>query len=218
MAQEPPRHGAFITVEGSDGAGKTTQMDFIEGWLSEHGIEVVRTREPGGTALGERLRELLLHETDIPISADTELLMVFAARRQHLEELILPALESGRWVLSDRFTDATYAYQGAGRGVSEARIAELEQWVQQGLSPDLTLVLDVDPQVAVARSEGRSDSDDRFEREAMAFKQAVRHCYLDRAGREPVRIRRVDAGESLPRVQRQIVRELESFMDRRGGR
>ncbi len=216
MSRNGNDRGAFITVEGADGAGKTTQMDFIEGWLTDRGIDVVRTREPGGTPLGERLRDLLLHDKDLSISADTELMMVFAARRQHIEELILPAMEAGRWVLSDRFTDATYAYQGAGRGISEQRIALLEQWVQEGLFPDLTLVLDVALEVGVSRSEGRNDTRDRFEREAVEFKQAVRQCYLDRARRYSDRIRVIDAGEELLQVQRCIAQQLHGFVADRG--
>ena len=212
MTQQRKPRGAFITVEGADGAGKTTQMDFIQGWLSDHGIDVVRTREPGGTPLGERLRDLLLHDADLTISADTELMMIFAARRQHLEELIWPAVSDGKWVLSDRFTDATYAYQGAGRGISEQRIAQLEQWVQEGVFPDLTLILDVPVEVGLTRSAGRNEVADRFEREAIEFKRAVRQCYLERAARDSARVRVIDAGQSLQQVQRSIEAQLQSFL------
>ena len=217
MNETSGRRGAFITVEGVDGAGKTTQMGFIEQWLAGRGIEVVRTREPGGTGLGERLRDLLVRETALDISAHSELMLVFAARRQHLEERILPALESGRWVISDRFTDATYAYQGAGRGIDADRIEKLEQWVQEGLTPDLTLVLDLPPEAGMARSGRRGGATDRFEDEAMAFKRAVRECYLDRAARYADRMRVVDAGGSVAAVQQEISNLLQDFLTARGG-
>ena len=133
--------GLFITVEGSDGAGKTTHIPFLKRLLDEAGLEVIVTREPGGTRLGEALREILLHQPDNPICGDTELLLMFAARIEHLEQVILPAVQSRKCVLCDRFTDATYAYQGGGRGVDENRIAMLEAWVQNGYQPDLTLIL-----------------------------------------------------------------------------
>ncbi len=205
------RRGAFITVEGGDGAGKTTQMDFIEGWLRDHDITVMRTREPGGTAVGERLREILLHGTDLPLSADTELLLVFAARRQHLDERILPSLAAGTWVLCDRFTDATYAYQGAGRGIPAERIARLEEWVQEGFDPDLTVLLDVGVEEAIRRSDDRGESSDRYEREGLSFKEAVRQCYLERARRDPDRFRVVDAGGSLESVQDSLDEILTTF-------
>lgn len=209
-------NGAFLTVEGSDGAGKTTQLDFIESWLSARQIDVVRTREPGGTEVGELLRNILLHETGLSISDETELLMIFAARQQHLQELILPSLELGKWVLCDRFTDATYAYQGAGRGIEEERIAILENWVQKDVQPDLTLVLDVDVTTGQRRSESRGSKPDRFEKEASDFKLAVRSCYLDRSEKNAKRIRVVDASGSIESVQQSIVRELKDFIRRRG--
>ncbi|MGI9317363.1 MAG: dTMP kinase [bacterium] len=208
--------GAFLTVEGSDGAGKTTQLEYIESWLLSRKIEVVRTREPGGTELGEKLRNILLNQVDLSISNETELLMIFAARQQHLQELILPALAQGKWVLCDRFTDATYAYQGAGRGIDENKISILEQWVQQGVEPDLTLILDVDVAIGRQRSESRGDSPDRFERQAAEFKQAVRACYLDRSEKHAQRVRVVDAAGSIEAVQQAITRELKDFIRRRG--
>ena len=208
--------GAFVTVEGSDGAGKTTQLEFIQSWLSSKDIDVVRTREPGGTALGEQLRDILLNQTDVEISNETELLLIFAARQQHLQELILPALEEGKWVLCDRFTDATYAYQGAGRGIDSERISALENWVQQGVSPDLTLILDVDVSIGQTRSNTRGENPDRFERQAREFKQAVRACYLDRGEKEAERVRVVDASGSVDAVQNAILRELNEFLRRRG--
>lgn len=216
MNADSVRRGAFITVEGVDGAGKTTQMDFIEQWLADRGIDVVRTREPGGTDLGERLRDLLIQQTALRISGHSELMLVFAARRQHLEERILPALNSGRWVLSDRFTDATYAYQGAGRGIDAARIEILEHWVQEGLTPDLTVVLDVPTKLGMERSDRRGAAPDRFEEEALAFKQAVRECYLDRAAGDPDRIRVVDAAGSVAEVRRALSNLLADFLAARG--
>jgi dTMP kinase len=208
--------GAFISVEGSDGAGKTTQINHIEKRLQDSGIEVVRTREPGGTPLGERLRDLLLHSGDLPMSAETELLLVFAARRQHLDQLIWPALDAGKWVLSDRFTDATYAYQGAGRGIGADRIAQLEEWVQEGFAPDLTLVLDVAVDVGIQRSGGRSSEADRFERENLSFKEAVRRSYLERAARHPERIHVVDACGTVVSVQDRLSDLLDRFLVKRG--
>jgi dTMP kinase len=208
--------GAFLTVEGSDGAGKTTQLEFIHSWLGSKGVDVVRTREPGGTAVGEKLRDLLLNQSDLTISDETELLLIFAARQQHLQELILPALEQGKWVLCDRFTDATYAYQGAGRGLDEARISILEQWVQGSMQPDLTLILDVDVSIGQERSASRGNIPDRFERESSDFKQAVRSCYLDRSEKDTKRVRVVNAAGSIESVQQAITRELKDFIRRRG--
>ncbi|MDP3123512.1 MAG: dTMP kinase, partial [Thiobacillus sp.] len=162
--------GKFITLEGVDGAGKSTHLAFVADWLRGQGREVVVTREPGGTALGETLRELLLHQSMDP---DTELLMMFAARQQHLAELILPALTRGAWVVSDRFTDASYAYQCGGRGIEADRIATLETWVQRGFAPNLTLLFDVPPEVAEARRSAARAAD-RFEREADSFFSRVR--------------------------------------------
>lgn len=213
---------AFITVEGSDGAGKTTQLGYIADWLSTAGIDFVQTREPGGTLLGERLRDILLHndsEEQLLVSNEAELLLMFAARQQHLNELVIPSLQTGRWVLCDRFTDATYAYQGAGRGIDPERIAVLENWVQGALRPDLTLVLDVDVETGVARSASR-DADngldgnaapDRFEQQNLTFKHAVRNCYLTRARAEPERIKVIDSGLTMEAVRAQVVTCLEQF-------
>lgn len=196
------KHGLFITVEGQDGAGKTTNIEFVRELLSSSGLDVLETREPGGTGLGEALRELVLHGAD-PISADAELLVIFAARAQHLAEIIRPALQAGRCVLCDRFTDATYAYQGGGRGIPVDRIATLEDLVQGQLRPDLTLLLDVDPRLGRDRSRGRSQPD-RFEGEAQEFRRRVRRAYLERAREHPDRIKLVDAGRPLPEVRRCI--------------
>ena len=192
--------GKFITLEGVDGAGKSTHLGFVADWLRQQGREVIVTREPGGTPLGETLRELLLHRE---MDADTELLLMFAARQAHLAELILPALARGTWVVSDRFTDASYAYQCGGRGIAVERIAALEAWVQRDFSPDLTLLFDVPPDVAEARRSAARTAD-RFEREADSFFSRVRNAYLDRARGEPARIRVLDARHSIADLQVEI--------------
>lgn len=199
--------GKFITLEGVDGAGKSTHLTFVADWLRRQGYEVVVTREPGGTALGEELRTLLLNRE---MDSDTELLLMFAARQQHLAELILPSLARGTWVLSDRFTDASYAYQCGGRGIAEARVAALEAWVQQGFKPDLTLVFDVPPGVAATRR-GAVRTADRFEREADTFFESVRAAYLARAAVEPERIRVIDASPGIVDVQASVARHLEGL-------
>ena len=196
--------GIFITVEGGDGAGKTTHISFISEYMSAMGWQVVNTREPGGTELGESLRALLLDSNDIAISDHTELLLMFAARMQHIDQVIGPALAQGKCVLCDRFTDATYAYQGAGRGIDDHRISELEQWVQQGLQPDLTIVLDVPVEIGLSRTEQRGQSKDRFEQQQLEFKQAVRDRYLERAEQFPQRIKLIDASKTLDQVSTQI--------------
>ncbi|MBX2867899.1 MAG: dTMP kinase [Acidiferrobacterales bacterium] len=213
MVNEPRSRGRFITLEGADGAGKTTQLSFIEKWLVSKNIDLAVTREPGGTVFGEALRALLLDKAQLEISDEAELLTVFAARQQHIQERILPSLEKGRWVLSDRFTDASYAYQGGGRGIDASRIAELENWVQAGLQPDLTILLDIDVDLGRERSSDRGNKPDRFERQSIEFKAAVRKCYLDRAAQHPGRIKTVDASESIQSVQQQIDVILKEFTD-----
>ncbi len=198
----------FITFEGIDGAGKSTQIDALVAALRERGIDVEQTREPGGTALGERLRELLLHE---PMHLETEALLMFAARREHLAGRILPALEAGRWVVSDRFTDATYAYQVGGRGLDTAKFDALEAWVHPRFQPDLTLVFDVAPEVAAARLVRSGGSPDRFEREQRDFFERVRAAYLERARRAPERIR-VIAADREPEI---IRAEIEAIVAER---
>lgn len=202
--------GRFITVEGGEGVGKTTNLDFIEASLRAQGHDVVRTREPGGTPLAESVRELLLAPRDEQVSDLTELLLVFAARAQHLEQVIKPALAAGKWVLCDRFTDATYAYQGAGRGMDMTAIATLEQLVQQTLRPDLTLLLDVPVEIGMARASARS-APDRFESEQLQFFEAVRNLYLQRAEAEPDRFAVINASPELPVVQQQILDVLQRF-------
>lgn len=199
--------GKFISLEGVDGAGKSTHLGFIADRLRGQGREVVVTREPGGTPLGETLRELLLHRE---MDADTELLLMFAARQQHLAEVILPALARGAWVVSDRFTDASYAYQCGGRGISAERIAVLETWVQRGFAPDLTLLFDVPPDIAEARRSAARTAD-RFEREADSFFSRVRNAYLDRARASPARIRVLDARQDIAALQVQISALLEGL-------
>ena len=195
--------GLFITLEGPEGAGKSTNREYLAERLREQGINVVLTREPGGTPLAERIRELLLDPSDEPMAADTELLLVFAARAQHLAEVIRPALARGAVVLCDRFTDATYAYQGGGRGLSHARIAALEAFVQGDLRPDLTLVFDLPIEVGMARASARGRLD-RFEQEGRTFFDAVRSTYLQRAEAAPQRYRLIDAAQTLEQVQIQL--------------
>ena len=200
--------GKFITLEGVDGAGKSTHLDFVANWLRGRGHEVIVTREPGGTPLGEALRNLLLHHDMDP---DTELLLMFAARQAHLSQLILPSLARGAWVVSDRFTDASYAYQCGGRGLAEARVAALEAWVQQGFEPDLTLVFDVNAEIAAARR-GAARAADRFELEADDFFERVRAAYLMRAVAEPHRMRVVDASPGIAQIQQSLIPALEALL------
>jgi dTMP kinase len=201
------QRGKFITLEGVDGAGKSTHMPLITGLLRATGHEVVVTREPGGTPLGERVRELLLHES---MHAETEALLMFAARRQHLEDVILPALDRGAWVLSDRFTDASFAYQHGGRGVARAKIEALEQWVQGALQPDLTLLFDLPVAVSCQRLAGARDPD-RFERENSAFFERIRTAYLERAALFPQRFRIIDAGRGIDEIASDITKVLQAI-------
>jgi dTMP kinase len=194
--------GKFITFEGIDGAGKSTHLAWLADNLKSRGIVLRVTREPGGTPLGEKLRALLL-DKDQPMHLETETLLMFAARREHIDKVIAPALARGEWVLCDRFTDATFAYQGAGRGVDRNKLAALEQWVQGDLQPDLTLLFDLAPAVGRARA-GSIKTPDRFERENEAFFERVREGYLQRAAAAPRRIRVVDATRSLADVQSEL--------------
>lgn len=206
--------GLFITVEGGEGVGKSTNLAFIAELLRSTGREVVQTREPGGTALAESIRALLLQPRPEPIAGMSELLLVFAARAQHLAEVIEPALAAGRCVLCDRFTDATYAYQGAGRGLDRALIGRLEDLVQGERRPDLTILLDAPVAVGRERASARG-APDRFEQEQQAFFERVREEYLQRAAREPHRFRVVDAACALDVVQRQLGDELRRWLDGR---
>lgn len=201
--------GQFITLEGTEGAGKSTNLEFIKEWLTSQGIEHIVTREPGGTEIGEAIRGILLNKEYTAMQAETELLLMFAARAQHLQEKIMPALQQGKWVVSDRFTDATYAYQGAARGMSFERIAEIEHWVQQGFQPNTTFIFDLPIEIGMARVASRGGETDRFEQEKQDFFEKVRAAYLQRASLAPQRYRVLDASQSLEKVQQDIVSRLE---------
>ena len=204
------QRGRFITLEGIDGAGKSTHVAWIRERLALR-ARVVSTREPGGTDLGEKLRELLLHHE---MTHDSEALLMFAARREHVEQVIRPALARGEWVLCDRFTDATYAYQGGGHGVDVARIRELERWVHGDCSPDLTLLFDVpgsESRARLDRMQAKGRELDKFEQEAQAFFERVRDAYLARARAEPTRFRVVDAVRPLPQVRADLQRIIDSL-------
>ena len=203
--------GKFITVEGTEGVGKTTNIQRITEWLDERGIAYISTREPGGTALGEKIRDLLLDKDNTAMAASAELLLMFAARAQHLEEKIIPALAAGTWVLCDRFTDATYAYQGFGRGLNLEHIERLEALVQGDLHPDFTLILDIDPELGMSRVRARGELD-RFESEALEFFDRVRAGYRERANDNPSRYCLVDASAPLTVVQEHIVEALNAFV------
>jgi len=205
--------GKFITVEGQDGAGKTTSIRFVERLIRDRNIELLVTREPGGTKLGEELRRIVLEGHEFQIDSMAELLMVFAARAQHLSESILPALSDGVWVLCDRFTDATFAYQSGGRGLPRENVESLETLVQQNLRPDLTLLLDVDIETGRTRaSQRRQARADRFESEETGFNNRVRETYLDLARNHPDRIRIVDASLPLAAVEEKISGILMRFI------
>lgn len=203
--------GLFITLEGGEGAGKSTNLDFIRQWLHREGHEVVVTREPGGTELGERVRAILLHSNQMHVTPESEMLLMFAARSEHIAKVIRPALAAGKIVLCDRFTDATYAYQGGGRGLSPERIAAVENWVQGGLRPNLTLLFDVPVETGRERA-GQRGEPDRFEREDNDFFTRVRNTYLERAAGEPARMRVIDASRALEQVERQVAAVLQEFI------
>lgn len=200
--------GRFITVEGIDGAGKSSHIEWLRDYLTQHGHAVVVTREPGGTPLGESLRNILLHE---PMSPETEMMLIFAARAEHLNSVIRPALAQGAWVISDRFSDATFAYQVGGRGVPEAKFSALESWVQAGLQPDRTILFDVSVATAQARLQDTRILD-RFEREASDFHQRVRDAYHGRAAQFPARIRLVASDVPMPEVRAQILGALSDLL------
>ncbi len=191
----------FITFEGIDGAGKSSQIAAAVALIESRGLSVVQTREPGGTPLAEKLRALLLHDA---MHLETEAMLMFAARREHLAAVIEPALAEGRWVVSDRFTDATYAYQVGGRGLDETRFTALEQWVHPHLQPDLTLLFDLDPVEAARRLAGTGEAPDRFEREKADFFERVRNAYLRRAAADPARIRIIDAEQPPEAIRREV--------------
>ncbi len=205
------QQGLFITLEGVEGAGKSTLMAYIAEILSEAGNDILQTREPGGTKTGEQIREILLDKKNVAVTDDTELLLMFAARAQHINEVITPALASGKVVICDRFTDASYAYQGAGRGIEFSRIQSLENWVQQGLKPKLTLLFDIDVEAGLRRATNRSETD-RFEQEEISFFERIRSCYLQRAEGEPERFRIIDASQSFDHVKQQIQDILKEYL------
>jgi dTMP kinase len=200
--------GRFITFEGIDGAGKSTQIAFVDRWLRDRGVDALLTREPGGTAVGESLRELILHR---PMQPRTETLLMFAARCEHVLVVIEPALAAGRWVLCDRFTDATYAYQSGGRRVPEADVAALERWVHPRLQPDLTFLFDLEPAIAAARL-ARAHRSDRFESEQLDFFTRVRQHYRLRAQASPQRFVLVDTSREKPLVQAQLQQALQHWL------
>ncbi|MCL6268761.1 dTMP kinase [Sansalvadorimonas sp. 2012CJ34-2] len=203
MVKQDRYPGFFLTVEGGEGAGKTTNIEFIESWLQQQGLDYIRTREPGGTPLAERIRDLLLTPGDEKVADMTELLLMFAARAQHINAVIRPALEAGKVVLCDRFTDASFAYQGAGRGLDHNALCTLETLVQQELRPDMTLLLDLSVDIGMARASKRGELD-RIEQEEKDFFVRVRQGYLNRAAGEPERFVIVDASQALEWVQEAI--------------
>jgi dTMP kinase len=214
MMRSPTRQkGKFITIEGVEGVGKSTNIQFIREFLEHRQIEFILTREPGGTDLAERIRELLLEEHRETMDSTTELLLVFAARSQHLSTVIKPALERGCWILCDRFTDATYAYQGGGRQLDADRIAVLESMVQGALRPDLTLILDLDPELGLQRASDRGELD-RFEKERVDFFQRVRSSYLQIANAEPERCKVIDASLPVEQVRAATLAAVAALCDK----
>lgn len=197
----------FITLEGMDGAGKSTHISSIISLLKQRSVEVVSTREPGGTELGERLRELLLHEAMHP---ETETLLMFAARREHIAQVIAPALARGAYVLSDRFTDATYAYQCGAKGVNALKIEQMEQWVQDGLQPDMTLLFDIPVEVSMQRLSAAREPD-KFERESADFFTRIRNAYLERARQNPERFKVIDSNRPLDEVAQSVMQAIASL-------
>ncbi len=193
--------GKFITLEGVDGAGKSTHLSWLVSYLREKGHVVVQTREPGGTPLGEKLRELLLHE---PMHLETEALLMFAARREHLERVIRPAIARGDWVVCDRFTDASFAYQGGGRGLAIDKLVQLEHWVQDGFQPDLTLLFDLPIDIAAQRMHSAARQLDRFEQEKADFHERVRAAYLLRATQMPARVKVIDSRQTVEDIQKEL--------------
>ena len=203
--------GLFITIEGGEGVGKSTNIDFIAQRLKRQGISFILTREPGGTPLAEDIRQLLLTPRDEGVAENTELLLMFAARAQHIAEVIEPALAKGQWVVCDRFTDATFAYQGGGRGIPMTKIADLEQWVQGDLRPDFTVLLDASVEVGMSRASKRGALD-RFEQEQKNFFESVRAAYLSLAEQYPDRYRVVDAAQALAQVQESLVTVIDEMI------
>ncbi len=202
--------GKFITIEGSEGSGKSTNIRFVQDYLSSKNIEFISTREPGGTPVAEKIRDLLLDNANTSLCDDAELLLMFAARSQHLNELIIPALESGKWVISDRFTDASYAYQGGGRGLSWQKIAQLEQWVQGSLRPDATILLDIPVELGMERVRERGETD-RFEQEQLGFFNRIRESYLKLARENPERFHIVNTQPAIEYVHKQLIQVMDKL-------
>ncbi len=205
-------NGKFISLEGIEGAGKSTQMAFIADYLQSKNIDVVLTREPGGTELGEQVRDLLLTPRDERMVDDAELLLMFAARVQHLQQKILPALSNGQWVISDRFVDATFAYQGGGRGINAGRIQSLAEWSLQGVSTDLTFLFDLPVAVGQERVTSRGNAKDRFELEKHSFFDKVRDAYLQAASAQPARIKVIDAAQPVNHIQDQLRAHIDQLL------
>jgi len=203
--------GKFITIEGVEGAGKSTAIQFIQQYLSH--VNLISTREPGGTEIAEEIRKILLYPNNSePMQVKTELLLMFASRAQHISQCIQPALAAGKWVMSDRYIDASYAYQGYGRGIEIEIIKALDKFVVGDLYPDLTILMDVPVEIGIMRAEQRNTKKDRIEHEQVDFFKRIRNAYLDRAATEPQRIKVIDASQSLTAVQEQIQQVLEQFV------
>lgn len=208
--------GYFITLEGIEGAGKSTMLQCVQETLTAASIPYIQTREPGGTLLAERIRNVLLDVTQEPISADAELLLMFASRAQHIQQVILPTLCEEKWLISDRFTDATYAYQGGGRGIPELRISQIEDWVQGGLQPDCTILLDLPVEVGRARMKKRNaGSQDRIEQEQQEFFERVRAAYLERARQNPTRYEVIDANQPMAVVEQAVRAIIERLIEKK---
>lgn len=209
IGERMERRGRFITLEGIDGAGKSSHVEFLRARAAERGIEVVVTREPGGTSFGAALRDVVLHHPATPLA---EAIAMFADRASHVEEVIEPALAAGRWVLCDRFSDSTYAYQCGGRGLDPAAVAALERLVHPVLQPDATFLFDIDPREAAARQRSRSATADKFEREQVDFFRRVRDAYLERARANPGRIRVIDASGDISAVRERLARAFDEAL------
>jgi len=206
-------NGKFISIEGIEGAGKSTQLAFIHEYLASKGKSLVATREPGGTELSEEIRDLLLKPRSQGMDADTELLMMFAARAEHVAQVIKPALARGEWVISDRFVDATFAYQGGGRGIDIERIQQLSDWTLQDLKTDLTIVFDLSVELSQQRVSSRNEGKDRFEQEKATFFERIRQSYIDRSVREPNRVKVIDASQTIEQVQQQLTLLLDILLE-----
>lgn len=197
-------NGKFISIEGIEGAGKSTQLAFIERYLTQQGKTVVVTREPGGTKLGEQIRELLLAPREEGMAVDSELLLMFAARAEHIEQVIKPAISRGDWVISDRFVDATFAYQGGGRGIPTDRIKQISDWTLKDLQTDMTFLFDLPVELGQQRVISRNGEIDRFEQEKTNFFQQIRDCYLQRSQQEPERMKVIDASQNISDIESQL--------------